>query len=32
VRQVPQATGGRFVVNPDVKREAPPPDLGREEG
>jgi hypothetical protein len=32
VREVPQATGGRFVVHPDVKREAPPPDLGREEG
>jgi hypothetical protein len=32
VREVPQATGGRFVVHPDVKREAPPPDLGRKEG
>jgi hypothetical protein len=32
VSQVPQATGGRFVVHPDVKREVPPPDLGRQEG
>ena len=31
VREAPQATGGRFVVHPEVKREAPPPDLGREE-
>ena len=31
VREVPQAEGGRFVVPPDVKREAPAPDLGREE-
>jgi len=31
VREVPQATGGRYVVHPDVKREAPPPDLGTEE-
>jgi hypothetical protein len=28
VREAPQATGGRFVVPPDAKREAPPPDLG----
>lgn len=32
VREVPQATGGRFVVHRDAKREAPPPDLGSEEG
>lgn len=32
VREAPQATGGRFVAHPDVKGEAPPPDLGREEG
>jgi hypothetical protein len=32
VRQVPQATGGRFVVHPDTKREVPPPDLGGGEG
>jgi hypothetical protein len=31
VRQVPQATGGRFVVPPDVKEEVPPHNLGREE-
>lgn len=31
VRQVPQATGGRFVVHPDVKEEVPPHNLGREE-
>jgi hypothetical protein len=31
VREVPQATGGRYVVHPDVKREAPPPDLGTEQ-
>jgi hypothetical protein len=31
VSEVPQATGGRFVVHPDVKREVPPPDLGAEE-
>ncbi|MBA2357963.1 MAG: hypothetical protein H0V84_05985 [Actinobacteria bacterium] len=30
VREVPQATGGRFVTHPEVKREAPSPDLGRE--
>ena len=30
VKEAPQATGGRFVVHPDVKREAPPPDLGPE--
>jgi hypothetical protein len=30
IREVPQATGGRFVANPDVKREPPPPDLGGE--
>ena len=32
VREAPQATGGRFVVHPDVKTEAPPHDLGRGEG
>jgi hypothetical protein len=32
VRQAPQATGGRFVVPPAVKREVPPHDLGGEEG
>ena len=32
VREVPQATGGRFVVSPDVKREPPPPDIGEERG
>ena len=32
VRQVPQATGGRFVVPPDVKGEVPPHDLSGEEG
>jgi hypothetical protein len=31
VRQVPQATGGRFVVHPDAKEEVPPHNLGREE-
>ena len=31
VSEVPQATGGRFVVHPDVKREVPPPDLDRED-
>jgi len=31
VRQVPQATGGRFVVPPDLKAEVPPHNLGREE-
>jgi len=32
VRSVPQAIGGRFVVPPQVKSEAPPPDLrAREE-
>jgi HEAT repeat protein len=30
VREAPQAIGGRFVVSPDVKREPPPHDLGRE--
>ncbi|HEX4697211.1 MAG TPA: hypothetical protein VH254_06025 [Candidatus Udaeobacter sp.] len=28
VRSVPQPIGGRFVVPPQVKSEAPPPDLG----
>src|SRR6266404_4833386 len=28
VRSVPQPLGGRFVVPPQVKSEAPPPDLG----
>jgi hypothetical protein len=32
VREAPQATGGRFVVHPDVKTEPPPHDLGRGEG
>jgi hypothetical protein len=32
VREAPQAMGGRFVVNPDVKAEPPAHDLGREEG
>jgi hypothetical protein len=32
VREAPQATGGRFVVPPEVKREVPPHDLGSEEG
>jgi hypothetical protein len=27
-REAPQATGGRFVVPPAVKREPPPHDLG----
>ena len=27
VRSVPQPIGGRFVVPPQVKSEAPPPDL-----
>lgn len=31
VRAAPQPIGGRFVVSPDVKREPPPHDLGREE-
>jgi hypothetical protein len=31
VRQVPQATGGRFVVHPDTKRAPPAPDLGGED-
>jgi hypothetical protein len=32
VREVPQPIGGRFVVHPDTKHEAPPHDLGRGEG
>jgi hypothetical protein len=32
VRDAPQATGGRFVVHPDVKTEVPRHDLGRREG
>jgi hypothetical protein len=32
VRDAPQATGGRFVVPPEVKREVPPHELGRGEG
>jgi hypothetical protein len=32
VRDVPQPIGGRFVVNPDVKGEPPPHDLGSREG
>jgi hypothetical protein len=31
VREVPQATGGRFVVNPSVKDDPPPYDLTLEE-
>src|SRR5215211_5925278 len=30
VEQVSQATGGRFVVPPDRKREPPPPELPKE--
>jgi hypothetical protein len=32
VREVPEATGGRFVVSRDVKREPPPPELGGDGG
>jgi hypothetical protein len=31
VQQVPQATGGRFLVHPDVKKELPAHNLGSEE-
>ena len=31
VREAEQPIGGRFVVDPQVKREPPPHDLGREE-
>ena len=30
VTEAPQAIGGRFVVNPGLKREPPPPELGDE--